>query len=306
MIKYFLCLSLALSSTFANEIVLDKIVGVFNEKIFSLSEIERIKKTLAPRVEMSPIVYTSGKLSQKQIVELLFDSYIIRDKLGNLGIIVTDDRVEAQIQESERRNGFRREDLINFLESKGFEFEEYFEVIRQSIEFNLFNTKIIAPLISITEQEVKNYFYRSNINKVQTLNFKYKLTDFVIPRDKVLEKDIPDLTRVFEEYRRSGHIPEIYKSFETIDIGEVNEEDLSGKVRSVLKLTEEGSFSKPITSGNYVHVYFVELKNLVESKIYLQAKRSIYNRLYMEKSQNIIRTWLNKERDGYYTVNLIK
>ena len=63
---------------------------------------------------------------------------------------------------------------MNFLKSNDLTFNEYFEVIRETIEFNIFNGRVIQPLITITDQEVKNLFYKQNKSNTIFLLAKQK------------------------------------------------------------------------------------------------------------------------------------
>lgn len=45
---------------------------------------------------------------------------------------------------TEERVGFKRSDLLTYLKSKGVTFEEYFEIIRETMEYNVFASRIIA------------------------------------------------------------------------------------------------------------------------------------------------------------------
>ena len=78
--------------------------------------------------------------------------FLIRAKLEELGYVVDDDQVEGQIKSTEDRLRLNRAALLSFLQSNGLTFDEYFEVIRESIEFNIFFSRVIQPLITVTDQ----------------------------------------------------------------------------------------------------------------------------------------------------------
>jgi len=170
-----------------SEKLLDKIVAVVNTRVISLSEIKRMEDTLDARREVSPVVYNEKSYSQKQLLDIMIKSFIIRDKINAQGYVINDDAVESRIKMTEERLGLKRADLLQFLKGKGLTYEEYFEIIRETMEFNIFAQRIIAPLISVTEQEIKNEYYRRNSTN-NALSFKYNLTDFYIPEEKLVDK----------------------------------------------------------------------------------------------------------------------
>jgi peptidyl-prolyl cis-trans isomerase SurA len=282
--------------------LLDKVVGVINEKIFTLSELERVQTTIESRKEISPLVYSKAKYSKEELLDIHFKTYIIRNKLSEQGFIISDDKVEAQISQTEKRNGLRREDLLSFLDSKNFTFEEYFETIRETMEYNLFYSRIITPLVFISEQEIKNSFYKNAVGN-NALSFKYDLVDFYIQKSRILSDDIPKLPAVLKEYQATGFMPSIYREIETLPIGDISADDLDVKISDILKNTEEGTFSKPVELNNVIHVYFIKKKDLKESNEYLTIKEKLKNDIFMEKAKLISENWFQTEKSNYF-INL--
>lgn len=279
--------------------LLDKVAGVINDKVYTLSELTQIKKTLNARNEISPLIYPNEKMDLKEILNVLNRAFIIKDKLSALGFVITDDAVESRIVETEKRLGLGRADLLRFLKSKNISFEEYFEVIRQTMEFNVFNSRIISPLVSISDQELKNFYYK-NFESGKASSFKYEVLDFVISKSSVLDRDLKRLPSVLEEYQRTGTLPEIYKDIQTIDLGNVSDEDLPKEFSSVLRESEEGGFSKSVVRDDVVHTFFLKKKDLTESSDYLSKKERIYNQLYYQRAIKITESWFDRESANYY------
>lgn len=288
----------------ANSELLDKVAGVVNDKIFTYSELVRIKNTINARKEIAPFIFTKSKYSIKDILKVQQNTFIIKDKLSELGFVVSDDSVESRINETEKRLGLKRNDLLNFLDSKGLTFNEYFELIRNATEFNIFNRRIISPLVNITEQEVKNEYYKINSSN-KALAFKYNVVDFYLPSSSVLKNDKNKLPSILEEYQKTGNIPAIYKNIETSNLGEVSDDDLPKDLSKLLKITNEGSFSKPYTKNNMIHVFYLKSKDLTESQDFLKQKNVIFNKIYMERSKKITVSWFSKESLNYYILENI-
>lgn len=294
----------ALNALSAQPKVLDKVAGVINDKLYTLSEINRIQETLPARVEISPIIYQKEDYSDLEILKLLQNRYIIKDTLSEQGFVVSDDSVESRIKETEKRLGLRREDLLNFLNTKNITFNEYFELIREAMEYNIFNGRIIAPLINITEQEVKNYYYNSRSSS-NAQSFKYEILDFYLPADKILAAEKKQMPEVLEEYQKTGRLPESYRNVETSDLGKVRGDDLPKDLSKLLKNTNEGSFSEPYERGGAVHVFYIKSKDLTESQDFARAKEQIYNELFAKRSSGIISNWFSRESRNYYILENI-
>jgi len=305
--KFFSFFGVALISfgiAHAEDKLLDKLVAVVNTRVVSLSEIKRIEDTLAARKEVSPMIYSEPKYAPKQLLDVIIKSYIIRDKINAQGYVINDDAVESRIKMTEERLGLKRADLLTFLKTKNLTFEEYFEIIRETMEYNVFASKIIAPLISVTEQEIKNEYYRRNSSN-KTLSFKYNLVDFYIKESLLIDKDQEKFLTVLKDYQLTGKLPEEYKDLETNNLDNLNEDALSKELASTLKTTGEGSFSKASTINGYMHIFYVQKKDLVESQEFTRIKEQIQNDLFMDKGKAVTQNWFDREFSNYYIKNLL-
>jgi peptidyl-prolyl cis-trans isomerase SurA len=301
---FFLLLSLGFGTAIAQEKLLDKIVAVVNTRVISLSELKRMEQTLPARQEVSPMVYTQKKYDQKGLLDIVIRSYIVRDKINAQGYIINDDAVESRIKMTEERLGLRRADLLEFLKTKNLTYEEYFEIIRETMEFNVFASRIIAPLISVTEQEIKNEFYKRNKSN-NALAFKYNLVDFYIPENQVLDKNKQKFLNVLKDYQLTGKLPEEYRGLETNKLDALVEDSLTRDLAQALKETAEGAFSRPISLNGYLHVFYVQKKDLVESQEFLRFKEQIQNDIFSDKGASVTTNWFEREYSNYYIKNLL-
>ena len=283
----------------AHSKLLDKVVGVVNDKVFTLSELNRVNRTISIRKEIAPFIYKKSNYSTSELLKLSQNQYIIKDKLSELGYVISDESVESRILETQKALRLNRAELNKFLESKNLSFNEYFEIIRDAMEFNIFNRRIIAPLVTITEQELKNTYYKSNkANKA--LTFKYNVTDFHLPSNKINKNDYKSLPLILETYQATGSIPQIYSDISTNKLGDVRDEDLPSELRKLLKNTDEKKFSKPYIKDNLVHIFFLNSKDLIQSADFLNKKNKIYQNLFMKRAENLSSNWFSRESLNYY------
>lgn len=286
----------------ASEKLLDKIVAVINTKVISLSEINRIDETLTARREVSPVIYAQEKYTPKALVEIMLRSFIVRDKISAQGYVINDDAVESRIKATEERLGLKRADLLNFLKGKGLTYEEYFEVIRETMEYNIFASRIIAPLVSVTEQEIKNEYYRRN-SANNALSFRYNLVDFYVPETGLVDKSSNKYIAALKDYQLTGKLPEEYRDLESNNLENLNEDGLSKELAVILKDTSEGTFSKPLSLGGNLHAFYVQKKDLVESQDFIQRKEQIQNEIFMQKGSSVTSNWFDREYANYYIKN---
>lgn len=302
MMKTYLFVLTILLSLTTHAKLLDKVAGVVNDQIFTLSEIERIKNTIAIRKEIAPFIYKGESHANQDVLKILQNSYIIKDKLAELGFIIGDDAVESRISETQKNLNLSRADLVQFLSTKGISMIEYFELIRQAMEFSVYQRRIIGPLITITDQELKNFYYQlSKDDKV--LSFRYKVIDYTLPVKGLSEANLKTLQQSFTKYRTTGVISPEYKDFDTTDMGTVSDEDLPKELSAILKKTDENSFSEAYIKNSVAHLFFISKKELAESTEFLRVKQQLYGKLFEERSKKISDNWLSRESLNYYTLN---
>ena len=145
--------------------LLDRIVVAFNEQIITLSEVNRIRSNLRARSGIAKGVYPKQSYTLSEILDKEIDIRTIRAHLHGIGYFVNDDQVETMINQVENKFGITRQHLQNELAVKNISFQEYFELLRASREYNILLSVIIEPLVTITEQRIKNRFFNDNIGK---------------------------------------------------------------------------------------------------------------------------------------------
>lgn len=292
-----LCLLIISQSALAQ--TLDRITAVMNDKVITLSKVKRVNANLTARRDIAPQIYEKEKYTTEELSRVLLQRQLIRARLDEMGYLITDEQVESQINATERRLGLTRRDLLNFLDGNNTTFDEYFEVIRETIEFNLFFSRIIQPLINITEQEIKNAFYQENRDN-RTLSFKYTLVDFSLHKRYMTKDMLERYKSSLENFQTTGILPQELSELDTNILGEITEDGLNNELKRVLHSTNEGDFSDPILIGDYYKSFYVRSKDLVESDFFLRSKDRINAQLYERRAKEAIELWYEREEARHY------
>jgi len=274
--------------------LLDRIVAVADNKVITLSQVRRFRSNLQARRNISPEVIRFTKGTNSEISKYLVHSYLIRESLNEIGFNITDEQVESEIKMNEERLRISRRELEAFLTQNNMSFDEYFELIRESKEYLLFVSRQISPLISVTDQQVKNTFYNKNLNN-KTFSFNYELVNYTFPKSSLKKQDAARLKQVLTRYQVSGILPEKFKNMDVTNLGSISEDGLSKEMARLLKKTNEGSFSNPIVIGDNYNVFFVKKKDLAESEIFARVKNRIRAQIFKEESRKMIALWFERE-----------
>jgi peptidyl-prolyl cis-trans isomerase SurA len=287
------------SSSFSKRKLLDKISAIVNNETITYSYVQRILNNYNSRKTISAQIYSQSNPTYKGCIDEIINTHLIKNKLKEIGYSISDEQVEEQIKLTESRFGVGRSELLKFLKSKYINFDEYFEMTRSTIEYNFYISRVIIPLITITDQEIKNEFFKRNSQNA-TINYKYHIIDYSFKLEDIKDQKLSDLKEKLIRYEQTKLLSNDLNILNKNDLGLIEENGLSTLIRKNLKTVGEGKFGKPITVGDSVHYFFVKEKNLVESDLYMKNKPIIQNQLYEKASKSISKIWLLREREKYY------
>lgn len=279
--------------------LLDKIAAIVDDNIITLSQIVRTNKNMAIKKNVAGMIYDKSTYSNAEILEISVNKFLIRSKLVELGYSISDDQVESQIKSNEKRLNVDRKALMTFLKQQGSTFDEYFETLREAIEFSYFINRVISPTIAISEQDVKNSYFKKNI-KDSRLNFKYSLIDYSIAKDVVLKFDKKQMEDIVRQYRINGVLPEAYSTLAVNNLDDITEEGLTLELKNLLKTTDEGAMTSSILMNGQHHIFYVVKKDLVESEEFAKNKDKIREELFEVAVKNEALVWFERERNKHY------
>lgn len=279
--------------------LLDKISAVVNEEIITLSMIKRVNDSLGARKAVSPFIYTKNNYSDKDIADLLIRKFIVREKLKELGYVISDSQVESEIKDREQKLGLSRNQLLAFLDKNKTNYEEFFEITREAIEFNIFNSRVIIPLVSVSEQEIKNEFFKENINN-KTISYKYTLVNFTIAPDKAPKNNWSEFKKTMTDFQKGAPLPKKYSSIESVTLGDLTEEGLAKELAQVIKRTNEGEFTDPVELNGRVNIFFVKTRDIVESELFIQSKPRLNAKIFENKAIEVTNLWFEREKGNHY------
>jgi peptidyl-prolyl cis-trans isomerase SurA len=294
----FIIFSLLIQTTVQAKL-LDKISAIIDDNIITLSQVVRVSKNLAIKRNVAPMIYDKASFTTEELIDISINKYLIRAKLTELGYSITDDQVEAQIKTNEKRLNVDRKSLMNFLKQQGSTFDEYFETLREAIEYSYFINRVISPTIAVSEQDVKNTYFKNNI-KDSRLNFKYTLIDYAIAKDVVPKLNKGQMEEVVRQYRINSILPEAFSTLTTANLDEITEDGIAPELKNLLKHTDEGAMTAAITLSGQHHIFYIAKKDLVESEAFAKQKDKIREDLFEVAVKNEAQLWFERERNKHY------
>lgn len=294
----FIIFSLLIQTTVQAKL-LDKISAIVDDNIITLSQVVRVAKNLAIKKNVAPMIYDKASFTTEELINISINKFLIRAKLTELGYSITDDQVEAQIKANEKRLNVDRKSLMNFLKQQGSTFDEYFETLREAIEYSYFINRVVSPTIAVSEQDVKNTYFKNNIKDAR-LNFKYTLIDYAIANDVAPKLNKGQMEEVVRQYRINSVLPEAFSTLTSANLDEITEEGIAPELKNLLKQTDEGAMTSVINLNNQHHIFYIAKKDLVESEAFAKQKDKIREDLFEVAVKNEAQLWFERERNKHY------
>ena len=294
----FFFLVVLLSSNVSEAKLLDKIVAIVDDNIITLSQITRTINNIAIKKNVAPMIYGKSSYTNQEILTISINKLLIRSKLAEIGYTITDDQVEGQINKNQEHLKVDRKSLMSFLKQQGTSFDEYFEALREAMEYSLFVSRIISPMISVSEQDVKNTYFKSN--KDSRMNFKYTLVDYSVSKDSISKPSKGQMEDVVKQYRINGVLPDSFSTLSVANLDDITEEGLASELKNLLKETDEGALTTPILLAGQYHVFYLAKKDLVETEAFASQKDKIRDQLFDKSVKTEIQVWFDREINKHY------
>ena len=151
--------TLLTQSPSAQAALVDRLEAAVNQRIVLHSDVDRLKRTVVLRRDLDPFFRSSplarkGTVTSAEALELLIEEALILDAFP-----VTDAEVEQQIQQTLARTQTTKSELRKELTSKGFQYEDYVEIIRVALAKRRLAEQEIQAKVYVTDQDIRNYYY---------------------------------------------------------------------------------------------------------------------------------------------------
>jgi len=289
--------------------VCNRVVAVVNDDLITLYELNRKMEEvtgLSPD-ELKERDHKSYIQTRKQVLELLINEKLAKEKIQELGIKVGPEEVDAAIEKIKQDNDLTHEDLLATLRAKGITYEQYKESIKQDLErLRLINYEVKSKII-IREEEVKR-FYEEHIDRFKT-DKKVRLAIIFIPFEDGKKQEADELAReIVDRLKKGEDFGALAKAFSKGpnrerggDLGLFKWEELDPKIRMLVENLPEGKITPPIIRPEGIKIIKVIRRYDTGVRPYEEVRDAIYSELYRHEVNRRYEAWLKELRERAYT-----
>ncbi|MCO5141856.1 MAG: peptidyl-prolyl cis-trans isomerase [Oligoflexia bacterium] len=283
-----------ISSITSNAALIDKTVVFVNSNVILLSDINHFKKIYSLRKEVDPFLSFKKdfSLEQKSIANHLIQEELVLQKFP-----VTDEETDLEISQVQKNNGISKEQLSSVLKSQGISYDSYKEVVKVGIAKRKLIDRELRPLASISDEQVKNFYYTdprySSKIKQEKLVLTYSLKQLILPNKKLLQ-EVQSRLEKNEDF--DTVISEVLpKGAETTILESISESNMNSTIRSAIQGLKVGEVTKPISTGSgYLFLKITEI-GAPKDPSYEKEKESIRAMLFQKALIEQISLWTDRE-----------
>lgn len=283
-------------------VLLDKIVAEVNGDIVTLSDVQ-----LAARPYLDRGLGGDRKKLYQEVVDQLIEDRLIKQQLAENDIQVSDDELDATIEQILRSNQVTIDQLQQMLDQQGVAMREYREQIRdQTRSLKLMDMKVRSRVV-IPESDLRHEYERRM--RTEDAKVMVSISHIMLRYSEAASKD--EKARVLaaaREARRrvtSGgeaftevaqEISEGPTASKGGSLGEMQQEALMPELSRAVASLEPGQVSEPVVTSNGIHVVKVDDRRSLMPESFEELKGKIQQALYQERFEQQRKLWLDELR----------
>lgn len=298
----------SIASTVSAELV-DRIVAVVNRKVITEYQLQEAEQQFLAQTGGTSQLARDER--RQKVLNVLIENEIIRQKADDMGILVSDEELNAALYDIKERNQILSdEQLKKVILQEGRTWEEFLEEIRNQIKIAKLVNREVRSQIEISEEEVERY-YQTHQNEFEQETPSVAVRHILLPLpENATAAEIQNVQaqsqQLVQELRAGADFAEMAKQFSQHPsaqnggiLGTFREGELAPPFAMAFNM-EEGQISEPVRSDMGYHIIFVENKTGGQQASYEKAKTAIRRKLFEEKSAQLYQKWIEELKETAY------
>lgn len=289
--------------------LLEKVSALVNNEIISLSDITNFKKKLQSSKttydDFLPLDFQKAELAKddQKIIDYLINEKIMDSEIKRLGLVTTNDKLEQEINNIQKKQHIDRKQLKQILLKEGSSFDEYVRVTKTRIERTTLLQRVVNPQVQVSDDDVLSYYFAKNKKSRSTI-YEYKLAHIFF---KIQQKS-DEKTALKKAMEVSKKLKDV--SFEKLAAehsedpnfshggfwGMFKSEELSKDFEDALNKISSGDISAPIKSLSGYHILKLLEKKITSTPLSEEESNEIRNILYEQAYKTQLKHWLEQKR----------
>lgn len=308
-----LAVVLLLTTSVSAEVV-SKVAAVVNDAIITTHQLETaLQEALAANPAGQSLDPAEKEKLRRQLLDKLIEEELVKERVKQLRLSVSEEDVEAAVQDVQRQNNLSREQLQAALVQQGMSFEIYRENLRKQIlRFKLIGIEVRSKA-EVTSAEVREY-YREHIEEYREPPFMH-LSRLTFPIPKSADKD--KITEIRQKaiaaqarLAKGESINTLMVSYATAgvdggDMGNFQVGELSGLFDRAVRDLKTDQASEVVETPNAFFIFKMVERSSGREKPFEAVSAEIERILMEQKQEQAFRDWNKSLRtDAYIDIRI--
>jgi peptidyl-prolyl cis-trans isomerase SurA len=285
----FLFLLCLLLSANALALELNRVVAVVNNDAITSIQLD---KALAAADPESPAID-----ERRQVLERLIEESLMRQRAEEIGLTVSEDEVEAAVQDVLRQNRLTKEQLDVALTQQGITPDDYRQSLRRQIlRFKLVGREV-QGMIEVSNREIQDYYaanaaayHEAPSIALQHISFPLVGQDVKVQEER--GKAALAALRAGTDFA-SVLATAIQNGGDGGEMGDFNLEDLTPAFAAAVKDLPVGGSSELIASEQSLHLLVVTGRTPDKVRPLTEVREEIRSKLAEQKRSTAAKDWLD-------------
>lgn len=287
---------LLISQSVNAKVLVDKIAAVVNDEIITLSELEA-ETERTNRLSQE-------KVDKKFVLQRLIDEKVLNREASERGVTISDEELDILFEQVKQQNNFDEETMMEELAKKNITKEDLkLQWKTQMLTRRLIDAEMKGK-IAVTEDEILEY-YRANYGEVE-FGSQVRIAHILIPIEE--ENAYENAVNIAQEARSGKSFSKLAEQYSKDpvsapkggDLGYFNKGDLVYELESAIERTEVGEITDPVETSSGYHIVKVLEKQKSSETSLGGYREEIRQTIYNQKSEEFLKNWVEKRREGVY------
>ena len=298
--KYIIMLLITFLTSNIYAKLVDEVVAIVGNEVITKYEVEsfnppQIKKIYAIKDENERIPLV--KKYYKDVIDFLVQQYIVEIAAEKEGVTVTDNEIDLAIQSIIEQNNITYDQLLKVLDEQGIPLAQYKWQLKQELLKNKIQSKILAPLMVVTEEDIQKYI-EDNKESLK-LEDRYELRSIVVDSEEEYEKVMKylDNKESFAEAALNfSKDPVTAKNGGYL--GWINKNDMAPALKEQISSKHVGDIFT-VREDNIYRIFLVEgFQN--KGSVDEDVKDKIVDKIREEKYVDVYNKWIERHKNNIF------
>ncbi|HSY06464.1 MAG TPA: peptidylprolyl isomerase [Steroidobacteraceae bacterium] len=137
--------------------LLDRVVAIVNDGVVLNSDLDEQVEVVSDRLRQQKLELPPQNVLRQQVLERLVVQEIQLQRANHAGVKVTDEMLNAALQDVAKRNSLTLSQLPDALAKQGVDYPSYRDDIRREITITLLRQRDVLQHISVTPREIDQF-----------------------------------------------------------------------------------------------------------------------------------------------------